>query len=416
MPFFEYIALDARGLERTGQVEAPDARIAAAMLRRQALFVVQLRAERSPATAAATGWWRRGVGGQMGGLLGLLRPVRTRDRIFFLQQLSLMLRSGLTIIQALETAQQQTNKPRLAGALGRLVERIRSGKSFSQALMLEPRLFPPLIIKLIESAEASGQMDAVCDRMAAHFEQKLAVRQAMLTALIYPFIVVLVSIGVFIFLVVKVIPVFAKYFASRQAALPWSTQFLMDASGVLVQYGPVIVLAVMGVAAGIVLLYRSPRGRLALDRVALMIPVVGQILTTGAMVQFSRTLAMLLHSGVVILESLRIVRGVITNRAISACFDRAAESVLSGRDLASSLEHRVIPALVPRVVAVGERTGALGQILDELGTFYERDLQTWIKRLSALIEPVLIATIGLMVGFVYYAFFQAVFGLATAGR
>jgi type IV pilus assembly protein PilC len=415
MPFFEYIALDARGLERTGQVEAPDARAAAGTLRRQALFVVELRGERPSAPATTTERAGRLSKG-LGGFLGWLRPVRTRDRIFLLQQLALMLRSGLTIIQSLETAQQQTNKPRLAGTLSRIVDRIRSGKSFSQALTLEPGLFPALTIKLIESAEASGQMDVVCDRIAAHFEQNLAMRQAMLTALIYPFIVALVSVGVFIFLVVKVIPVFAKYFASRQAALPWSTQFLLDGSAFLVQYGPVILLALIGAAAALILLYRSSRGRLALDRFALMIPVVGKLVTTGAMVQFLRTLAMLLHSGVVILESLRIVHGVIGNRAIAGCFERAAESVLSGRDLASSLEHRVIPSLVPRVVAVGERTGALGQILDELGTFYERDLQAWIKRLSALIEPVLIVTIGSMVGFVYYAFFQAVFGLATAGR
>lgn len=415
MPQFSFTAVDEQGREQRGQLEAPDIRSAAATLRQQSLFVVELGGGSGTASNPTPGEGvHLDVGSAFRQLHGLLLPIRAKDRIFFLQQLALMLRSGLTLLQSLEVCREHTSKPALADAIKRVAESIQSGKSFSKALAQEKILLPHLGIKLIESAEASGEMDTVLSQLATHLEQKQELRTTLLTGLTYPAIVLLVSIGVATFLVVKVIPQFSKFFAQRAVSLPWSTQLLLDISDYVITYGLPIFLVLLGTTLALSFAYTTERGRLSLDRIFLYIPVVGKLLTVGAMAQLTRTLSMLLNSGLTLLDSLRIVRTVIGNQAISSTLTRAAKEVLGGRDLASSLMNSTIPSLVPRVVAVGERTGALAHVLEELSEFYRRDLQARIKRMTTLVEPVLILIIGVMVGFVYFAFFQAIFQLATA--
>lgn len=432
MLLFHYIALDEGGQELKGSVEASDVRSAAVLLRRQGLFVVALNPPRplqapSPISKAIEGAAStpegdppdEGRGDIIGPLrrgLGRLRPIRDRDRILFLQQAALMLRSGLTLLQCLEETVKTTSKPRFAAVLARMSQAIQSGKSFSQAMAEGGKAFPPIVIKLVESAEASGEMDVVLDQLAVYLDRKAQVRANLLTSLTYPSVVVLVTIGVVTFLVVKVIPRFARFFAARQATLPWSTQFLLDLAGFVNRYGLFIVAGLLIILSSGVAAYMSPRGRPIFDRALLMLPVIGKLLKAGAMAHFGRTLSILLRSGVTLLESLQIVQGIIGNRAMAGCIERAAEQILGGRDLAAGLRHPVIPPLVPQVVAVGERTGALVHVLEELGRFYDRRLQSLTKQMSALIEPVLILIIGGIVGFVYFAFFQALFRLSTGGR
>ena len=259
-------------------------------------------------------------------------------------------------------------------------------------------------------------MDTILDQLALHLDQKSQVRTNLLTSLIYPTIVVLVTIGVTIFLIVKVIPRFARFFASRNSALPWSTQLLLDISGFVTRYGLFLLVGLASGLASLGLFYSTPRGRQLLDRGFLMIPVIGKLLKAGAMAHIGRTLSILLRSGVTLLESLKITKGIVSNRAIATCMESAADQILGGRDLAGGLRHPAIPPLVPHIIEVGERTGALVRVLEELGHYYDRQLQMMTKRMSTLIEPVLILIIGGIVGFVYFAFFQALFQLATAGR
>ncbi|MCG3117792.1 MAG: type II secretion system F family protein [Candidatus Manganitrophus sp. SA1] len=426
---FHYTALDEGGQELKGSVEASDVRSAAVLLRRQGLFVIALSPPRplqaSSSISEGAALTPEGdspdegtedIIGPLSRGVGWLRPIRDRDRIFFLQQAALMLRSGLTLLQCLEETIKTTSKPRFAAALARMSRAIQAGKSFSQSMAEEGGAFPPIVIKLIESAEASGEMDVVLDQLAVYLDRKAQVRANLLTSLTYPSVVLLVTIGVVTFLVVKVIPRFARFFATRQVTLPWSTQFLLDLAGFVNRYGLFIVAGLLLVFSSGVAAYMNPRGRPILDRGLLMLPIVGKLLKAGAMVHFGRTLSILLRSGVTLLESLQIVQGIIGNRAMAGCIERAAEQILGGRDLAAGLRHPVIPPLVPQVVAVGERTGALVHVLEELGQFYDRQLQSLTKQMSALIEPVLIIIIGGIVGFVYFAFFQALFRLSTGGR
>ncbi|GIW79813.1 MAG: phytochrome sensor protein [Gemmatales bacterium] len=406
MPVFKYIALDRRGREVQGNLEAADGQSAAATLRRQSLFVLQIENDAAgSASSAQTGSW-----------LGHLRPVWTQDYVFFLQQLALMLRSGLTILQALEVCSQQSTKPRLSAAIDRMRDSIQAGKSLSQAMALEPRHFSRLTVKLIESAEASGELDTVLERAAADMEHKLDLKRKLLTSLAYPSVVILVAIGVAAFLVWKVIPKFAAFFQRRGVALPWTTQFLVDLSEYLTTYGLYVLGGVLAAILLFLLSYSTRRGRLVWDRLFLYLPVAGNLFTVAAMAQITQTLFVLLNSGVTLLDSLRISAQVIRNRAIAERINEAGEMILKGHDLATSLRDPVIPPLVPHLVAVGEQTGALTQVLERLSTFYDQQLQTLIRRMSGMVEPVMILVVGGMVGFVYMAFFQAVFQLATAGR
>lgn len=418
MPQFSFTAVDERGQEQRGQMEATDRRSAAASLRQQALFVVKLvgRSDDTTAEQTARDGIHLDVGNTFRKVRGILLPIRGKDRIFFLQQMALMLRSGLTLLQSLEVCREHTAKPAVADAIQRVAESIQSGKSFSKALTEEPNLLPHLGIKLIESAEASGEMDTVLSQLATHLEQKQELRTTLLTALTYPAIVLLVSSGVVIFLVGFVIPKFAKFFTQRATTLPWATQLLLDISDNFMRYGLPVFFVLAATAFALSVAYTTERGRLSLDRIFLFIPIVGKLLSVGAMAQITRTLSMLLNSGLTLLDSLRIVRSVVGNQAISGQLDRAAKSVLGGRDLAASLVDSTIPSLLPRVVAVGERTGALAHVLEELSEFYRKDLQARIKRMTTLVEPVLILINGVIVGFVYYAFFQAIFQISTAGR
>ena len=416
MPFYQYLALDEAGREHPGRLEAGDVRAAANILRGRSLYVVEIKdcAGEISGTelSAGTSSHSQGV---MNRILGILRPIRERDQIFFLQQMALMLRSGLTLLQALEICRQQSQKYRLNTAIGRISTAVQSGKSFSQSVARERGLFPTIVIKLIESAEISGELDTVLDRSVTYLRQKSEMRRNLLSSLIYPMIVVLVGIGVAIFLIVNVIPKFAHFFMRKHVALPWATQMLMDLSEYARAYGVLILVFLGVVAAAVWSAYNTREGRMILDRGLLRLPVIGKLLTVGAMAHLSRTLSTLLRNGVTLVESLRIGHGAIGNRALSSRVEQAADQILKGREFAESLRDPLIPTLVPQVVAVGEKTGALDDVLSELGDYYDRELQASVKRMSVMVEPVLILIVGAMVGFVYFAFFQAVFQLATVG-
>ncbi len=408
MPAFQYTVLAPGQGRRQGTLEATDAAAAAAVLRTQGLFVLRLVPQQQAAEETTLlhrpveplAWLRR--------LPWPRRGFGTQDRIFLLEQLALMLRSGLTLVQALEVAAAETEKPRLRQALEQVAERLQQGQQFSQALASVPGLVPEFVLRLVQSGEVTGQLEHVLGQSAQYLRRRAVLRGRLASALVYPAVVVLVALAVAAFLVLKVIPKFATFFSRRGAALPWATQLLVDLSNWLGQYGLYVLGAVVAAGLGLAAFRSTAWGRLRWDRLLLRLPVLGPVLATAAMSQLSQTLGMLLASGLNLLEALRITAGVIGNHAVRRRVQEAAQGVLEGGSLAGSLRGRPVPELVPRMIAVGERTGSLGEVLEELGRFYDAQLQNHIRRLSAMVEPTLILVVGLLVGFVYFAFFQAV--------
>lgn len=406
MATFEYTALDATtGAEVSGRLDATDERSAVALLRDRRLMPMEVAAKRAAGTGIVAPPSRP-----------TLRFTRRRDVVITMRQLALMLRAGLTLLQALDVAQVQCPKPGLARALARIRGVVETGRPLSDALAHERRYFPPIVTKLIASAEASGDLDQALDRLANHLERSLEIRMSLLTSLAYPAIVTLAALGVTTFLLVKVIPVFAKFLDKRRIPLPWSTRLLIDTSNFV--QARAIPLAVCALAAllALVVVRLRPWGRRATDRFLLAVPVLGGVISAAAMAQLGLTFSTLLKGGVSLLETLRLLSGTVMNAAIAARIDQASEGVIRGETLAAGFQHPTIPPLVTQVIAVGERTGALEDVLDEVGRFYDAEVNRRVKQLTALFEPVVIAVVGGLVGFVYFAFFQVLLQLASRGR
>lgn len=407
MAKFKYTAINTGGKERKGSIQALDINMATSALREQGLFVVKIHNEDEA----------------QGGLsqefdlssLSKYRSVSRTQLVFFFKQLSFMLRAGLPILQALQLSQTQVSSGRLKLVIGELVTDIENGQQLSKAMEKHNDVFPTIATNLMMAGESTGSLDLVADRLASHLEKKAALRAQTINAMIYPSVVVLAAIGVVIFLVVSIIPKFAKFLLGRGKPLPPSTQFLIDASDFAVKYGLYFLAAFILGVISLMMAYNTPQGRLAIDTFVLKIPMVGKLLLHGAMAEFNWSLSMMLRSGLTAFDSLKICGRVITNRLISNKLFQAADQILTGKDLASSLKHPAIPDLVTQMTSVGERTGTLDLVLQEVGTFYEAQLQVGVKRMSAMIEPAMILVIGGIVGFVYYAFFQAMFSLVGKG-
>ncbi|MBX9676399.1 MAG: type II secretion system F family protein [Methylotenera sp.] len=403
MPTFQYKALNNLGKETKGSADASDARTAIANLRQQNIFVLEIEQDTDK---------KAGLSKELDlSSLTEWRSVSTQELIFFFKQQTFMLRAGLPVLQALQLGRTQAS-----GRLGRVIDRmiadIENGFPLSQAVARNPKVFPPLAVSLISAGENTGELDLVMDRLADHLEKKAALKTQTINAMIYPIIVILAAIGVFIFLVIKIIPAFAKFFAGKGRGLPPSTQFLVDLSTFFVNYGLYILAIIIVIIISLVLMYQTKEGRYKLHNLLLRLPVLGKLMTVAAMAQLTWSLSMMLRSGLTALDALKITAKVIRNRVISDKTYAASDQILAGKDLASSLQHPRIPTIVTQMIAVGERTGTLDNVLHQLGDYYEERLQLGIRRLSAMVEPALILVIGGMVGFVYYAFFQALFALA----
>lgn len=287
--------------------------------------------------------------------------------------------------------------------------RIQEGASLADA-MSHQRRFSPMVVQLVRVGEETGELEPVLTRAAGILERRRLLRANILTALTYPAIVLLAAIGVSGFLVLSVIPKLEKFLSVIGRRLPAITRLLLDISRRVQDDAPYAALAmVLIVAAGFVL-YSWPPGRLWIDRLSLRMPLVGTVLRLSATVSFASALAVLLQSGITLLEGLRTVERLQPNRYLASQVAAAREAVIRGGNLAPLLAVRfAFMPLLSRMVAVGETAGTMDEVLEEVARFYESQLQATIRRLSVIIEPVFIVVVGGIVGFVYIAFFMALF-------
>ena len=409
MPTFSYIGLNQQGKELRGLLEAADLEQARVTLRGQGLRILELAAGHGD---------NRSLLELLRALVRLLKTglsIRNSDMMLFYRQMQLMLRAGHTILEALEAAGRLAARPRLTLVLDRCAERISAGSSFSAALAKETATFPRIAVKLAEAGEASGELDSVFERLAALTERRADVRRQLLTALTYPAIVTLVSIGVISFLVGSVVPRFAVFLQARGKAIPWAAKTMMDTADWLGRWGFSLVMVTAGLIVGFIALRRLPAILLVTDRFLLRLPILGSTLMSASIAQVSWTFGLLLKSRLTVLEALRSVSQVAGNASLAQALRKAAEQVLEGRALTVALARDPIPALVQHMAAIGERSGEMEAVMEALGNHYQKELDARVKFLSSMIEPLLTLVIGGVVGFVYYAFFQAVLAVSTGG-
>lgn len=412
MALYSYKGLGADGKKLTGKIDAVSEKDAVRRLRDQSVFVVKIREGEDLGEQNVL---QRVVSFVRQFSLRRFLPVFKSDLIIFFHQIALMLRAGYTLVPALSAAREMQTKLGLVRAIDRICDAIRNGSSFSAGMAAEKRLFAPMIVNLVAVGERSGNLDSILDRLSENLEQVKDLKRQLISAMLYPVIVLLCSIGLVIYLVMTVIPRFAVFLSARGSALPPSTQMLLDVSGWAQEWGKLIGITV-GVSVFLILAaYTTVKGKRVIDRMLLSIPLIGTSIQFSSMAQAGWSLSLLLRSGIPALDSLRVNGKALSNLALRDNFETAAEQLLTGRALSKAVEQPHIPPMMRHMVAVGEKSGELDAVMHEVGAYYQKELAAKVKFMAAMVEPVLILSVGGMVGFVYFSIFQAVMSVSKGG-
>ncbi len=406
MPIFVFTARTSAGQPQRGTEESPSAAALVNTLRQRGWLVLDVR----PAGAASPG---------LGDLLPRLNPLTwlppsSLDVELSLQQMAVMLRSGLTLLMTLKTAAEYARRSVMRLVWEAVAEKIQQGSSLADA-MREHRCFPHLVVELVRVGEQTGTLEQVVSRAADALERRRLLKTHLITALAYPTIVLIAAIGVSIFMTVSVIPKLQVFLSALGRKLPPMTQLLLDISNAVQAYALPVAVGIAALTGLLITLYLWSPSRFVMDRVLLRLPVFGNLLRLSATAQFGHGLGVLLRSGITLVEALRTVEATYGNRYLGSRVAAARQTVLAGGSLALPLATPgAFMPLLTRMVAVGESAGSLDEVLDEVAKFHESQLQNAIRRLSVIIEPVIVLVVGGIVGFVYISFFMAMFAAAGA--
>ena len=410
MAKYTYKALDQQGNETTGTIEAGSENEARSTLRAKALYVLKLKA----------GGEKKSISTLFKTLLSYLsikryKKANTADLVLFFRQVALMLRAGNTLMQAIEAISQMTVKVRFKNALIRMLVSIQGGSSFAQAIEKESSMFPPIVSRLVASGEASGELQVILERLAINLNKSAEIKRQFITAMFYPTFVTIAAIGVTTFLAMSVVPKFAKMLEGKSSQLPAATQAMMDGSAYIVDNGAFI-FSTLGLTIFLILAaYTTEKGKNIIDKFLIRTPLIGSSIQSSAMAQTGMTMSLLLRSGLTVLETLKVIAHIMPNKSMSACFTKAGDKILSGQSLAAGLNQPLIPHMVQHMAGIGEKSGELDQVMDELGNYFQSQTEARLKAMIAMIEPAMTVLIGGLVGFVYYAFFKAMMQVSAGG-
>ena len=398
MPNFRFRAKDATGRTQAGATDAPSAAALADDLRGRGWLILEIAQQAGQRRAQRTFH---------------VRSIRSIDVEVSLQQIASMLRGGVTLLAALRTVIRQATRPAMAAAWQGVSEDVQEGSSLADA-MAERRCFNRLVVQLVRIGEQTGTLEQVLDRAARTLESRRILRANALTALTYPMIVLAAAIAVTAFMVLYLIPKLEVFLEALGRTLPPTTQFLLDVSHAVNTYWAQFTILIVTAVVGFIAFYRWPQGRAMVDHALLRIPVVGHILRLSGTAGFSKAMGVLIGSGITILESLRTAEGLMANHRLSSTVAQARQAVLNGGSLAEPLSRRgAFMPMLGSMVEVGETAGSLEDSFEEVAAFHEHQLQSAIKRLSVIIEPVIVVVVGGIVGFVYVSFFQALYAGAA---
>ncbi|TYO97563.1 type II secretion system protein F (GspF) [Geothermobacter ehrlichii] len=396
MPIFDYSGFDSQGKKVSGSLEAAGRRAAIAQLRQQGTFPTELR--------------EQGVRQGRRGILAFRRGVSAEDLAMATRQFATLLGAGLSLDEALGTVAGQQTNPRLKAALAQTREKVVQGDALYRALAAQRRLFPDVYISMVEVGENSGDLDRVLGRLADYLEDRARLQARLTSALAYPLLMLLVGCGVLFFLVSYVLPNITRMLTELDIPLPLATRLLIRTSGFFHDFGWLVLPLLFG---GLILLRRYGRtegGRLRLDRLLLRLPLFGRLNLLLATARFSRTTATLLQSGLPLLRCLELGGRLIGNRLLASAVAAAADRVREGESLAEALRREdVFPDMLPQMIAIGERSGELENMLFRVADSYERQVEMTIDRLLALLEPAMILLMALAVGFIVLAILLPIF-------
>jgi type IV pilus assembly protein PilC len=398
MAKFQWEATNRSGEKKRGTMEAESADIVENRLRSDGLTVSRVRKE------------ARQINITIGS------GVSSKDLQIFTRQLATMIDAGLPLVQCLEILSAQTPNKVFARILGQIKSSVEQGSTFSEALRRHPKVFDELYVNLVAAGEVGGILDTILNRLAVYIEKAVKLRSQVRSAMFYPTAILIVAIGVIAVMLIKVIPTFENMYKDMGggAKLPAPTRVVMNISHGFVDRWYIFVGTLIGLVVGVIAMRRTPRGREIWDRLMLNVPVIGSVLRKIVVSRFTRTLGTLLSSGVPILDALDICAKTAGNRVVQNGINKARDKISEGHDMAGPLaDSRVFPSMVVQMIGVGEQTGAMDQMLQKIADFYEEEVDAAVTAMTSLIEPIMMAFLGVVVGGLIIAMYLPIFNLAS---
>jgi type IV pilus assembly protein PilC len=402
MPTFRWQGKVRDGTVKQGEIVAENSEAALASLRAQAIVPTEVKAKQKA----------------IGEIIPFLAPgVSTKEMVIFTRQFATMIEAGLPLVQCLDILGTQQENPTFKKIIMNVKLDVESGSTFAAALAKHPKVFDRLFTSLIQAGEIGGVLDTILNRLAVYLEKAQALKSKVKGALIYPISVTVVAIGIVIFMLWKVIPVFEKMFEDFGGTLPGPTQVVIALShGVqnYILYGAIAVVALIFLFK---YLYSTEKGRAIFDQIFLKLPAFGILLKKVAVARFSRTLSVMLSSGVPILDGLEIVAKTAGNVVVEKEILAAKASIAEGKTIAEPLQKStVFPGMVVQMVSVGEQTGGVDEMLSKIAEFYEEEVDNAVDGLTALLEPVMMVGLGGAVGTLLVAMYLPIFKIAENVR
>ena len=412
MPVFEYRGLSAAGKQVTGLLEADSSKSLRAQLRKIDVFLTDVLGQSEARTGRKAAADSEVQFGKM-----FQGRVSSEDVAVITRQLSTLLHAGVTLVESLAALVDQTEKDRLKRALSDVKQRVNEGSSLADALGQHPRIFGNLYVNMVRAGEASGALDAVLARLADFTEGQAKLKQKLVGTLIYPAIMTVIGGGILVMLMTVVVPKVTRIFETMQATLPWTTRLLIFASNLLSGWWWLILPLAVGTVVGSVAWTRSANGRPLFDAWVLKLPVAGSLLRMLLVSRFSRTLATLLKAGVPMLTAMDITKNVVTNTVLAGVVEMARDAIREGESIAGPLKRSgQFPPLVYHMVAVGERSGQLEEMLLNVADSYENQVNVRLGALTALLEPLIIVAMGAIIAFVAFSILMPILQLNTTIR
>jgi type IV pilus assembly protein PilC len=423
VPRFNYIALDARGQEASGSVEAPSSNAAITQLRQAGYFPTsvveeamtgpngevarQRAAKMAPTTKARA---KRGI------VLFARRKVKSKVLMIFTRQLATLIDSGLPLLRSLTVLAKQERDKLMKSTINKVADSVQSGSTFSDALALHPRIFNDLYVSMVKAGEVGGVLELVLTRLSEFQEKAAKIKNKIIAAMVYPAIVMTMAVGILCFLLIFIVPRFEAIFHDLlgDKPLPPVTRFVIGLSEFMQKHG----LIILGLVVAVVTIYkfvgRTRRGRLIIDNLKLRMPLFGNLNRKNAISRFARTLGTLVTSGVPILQALNITRETAGNAAIALAISRVHDSVKEGESIVQPMEaSRAFPPMVVSMVDVGEETGKLPEMLLKIADVYDDEVDNAVVALTSMLEPIMIVFLAVIVGTIVLALFTPLISIIT---
>jgi len=423
MARFNYVALDARGQEASGLLEAASSSAAISQLRQSGYFPTSVIEEAiissdgketrgRTATAARTTKPRA----KKGIVLFKRRKVKSKVMMIFTRQLATLIDSGLPLLRSLHVLAKQERDKVMKKTIDKLADSVQSGSTFSDALALHPKIFNDLFVNMVKAGEVGGVLELVLTRLSEFQEKAAKIKNKIISAMVYPVIVMTMAMGILVFLLIFIVPRFQVIFQDLlgDKPLPPVTRFVLGVSDFMQHQGLVLLGAVVAFVVIYNFLNRTRRGRLAIDNFKLRMPLFGNLNRKTAISRFARTLGTLVTSGVPILQALNITRETAGNAAIARAIARVHDSVKEGESIVQPLEaSKVFPPMVVSMVDVGEETGKLPEMLLKIAEVYDDEVDNAVAALTSMLEPIMIVFLAVIVGTIVLALFTPLISIIT---